>query len=216
MASKAPLIVTCPACRTDWELTQEEANGKNFTCAECQTTFEIAPERGEEKPGRVGVLRGLSGSLMTAGVLLALDVLLYGSFLFSFFVGPIWLLFAIAKAIVRRNNWALALKRVLIPLITLGVVFGNAWLQSRVARVNAELIIDACARYKTNTGVYPAKLGDLVPGYMRSVPRAKYALLWGDFFYMDYKDQHSLMWIEIPPFGRPFYDFEKAKWGFLD
>jgi hypothetical protein len=51
--------------------------------------------------------------------------------------------------------------------------------------------------------------------YLPTVPRAKYILFAGDFLYLTYKG-HRLMWVEIPPFGRPYYDFEEAKFGYLD
>ena len=165
--------------------------------------------------GTSNVFSNLRGSLITAGVLLALDVLVYGSCLFSFFVGPIWLLVAIAKAIFRRNSWTLSTKRILIPMITLGIVFGNTVLQNGMARRHAEMIIKACTIYRADKGVYPTKLDELVPAYLSSVPRAKYDLFAGNFFYM-IADEHLLMWVELPPFGQQVYDFEKAKWTHLD
>jgi hypothetical protein len=181
-----------------------------------QTAFETPRDRGEGRWAGNSVLRSLRGSLITAGILLVLDVLIFGSFTISFFVGPIWLLVAVAKAVFQRKNRPLAAKRIGIVLVTLALVFGNAWLEARMARANAELIIEACTRYQTDKGIYPTKLDDLVPMYLHSVPRAKYDLFAGDFFYLTYKGQHSLMWVAIPPFGRPDYQFEKAKWGYLD
>jgi hypothetical protein len=163
-----------------------------------------------------GIFARLHGSVIIASMLLLVDVIASGSFLLSFSVGPIWLLFAIFKVIVRCNDRPLAIKRIFIVLVTLGFVFGNAWLQSRIARSNAVLIIHACADYQAKNGVYPETLGELVPAYLHSVPRAKYALIFGDFYYIGYHGEHSLMWVEIPPFGRPYYMFEKAKWGYLD
>jgi hypothetical protein len=169
-----------------------------------------------DKPAGASVLRCLRGGLIVAGVLLVNDVLLSGSFLLSAFVVPIWLLLEIAKAIFGRNSRPATIRRILISLVTLGLVFGNAWLQSRMARANAERIIKACTHYRTGKGVYSTKLTDLVPRYLRSVPRAKYALIFWDSFYEVSHDEHTLMWVEVPPFGRPYYDFEKAQWRFMD
>ena len=146
------------------------------------------------------IFGGLRGSIIIAAVLLLMDGVFYGCFLLSFFIGPIWLLFAIVKAVIRRNKWLLSIKRILIPLVTLGVVFGNAWLQARTAHANAELIIHACTQYQIDKGQYPKTLGDLVPEYLHSVPRAKYALSFGgyDYFCNKYDGQLPLMWVELP------------------
>lgn len=163
-----------------------------------------------------GFLRKIRGTLICAGVLLGVEVVVYGSFLFSIFVGPIWLLVALAKAIFRRGDWRVSVTRVVIPVITLGLIFGNASLQSRMARVKAERIIDACTQYRTVNGVYPKTMEALVPKYLDSIPRAKYALVLGEFSYSESDGQHSLMWVSTPPFGRPYYNFEQARWGYLD
>jgi hypothetical protein len=165
---------------------------------------------------RTSFLRKIRGSLICAGVLLGVDIVVYGSFLFSMFVGPIWLLIAIARAIMHRRDWRLSVTRVVIPLVTLALVVGNAFLQSGIARANAERIITACTQYRASNGVYPKTMDVLVPKYLDSVPRAKYALVLGEFSYSELDGQHSLMWVSTPPFGRPYYNFERARWGYLD
>jgi hypothetical protein len=178
---------------------------------------------------RTSFLRKFRRSLIGAGVLLGADIVVYGSFLLSIFVVPIWLLAAIVRAIVRRGDWRASVWRVVIPLITLVIVLSNAWLQSRVAQAHAQEIIEASKQYQATHGVYPKTLDELVSRYLGSVPRAKYALL-GEFLYWECGDrlvttcvrsgadkgQHILMWVSTPPFGRPYYNFEQARWGYLD
>jgi hypothetical protein len=163
-----------------------------------------------------GFLRKFRGTLVCAGVLLGADIVVVGSFLFSILVGPIWLLVAVAKAIFRRTDWRVSVATVAIPVITLALIFGNALLQSRMARANADKIIDAATRYKATAGSFPKTLDMLVPKYLDSVPPAKYALTFGEFMYTEFKGEHTLMWVSVPPFGRPYYKFEQARWGYLD
>ena len=163
-----------------------------------------------------GFLRKIRGTLICAGVLLGADIVVYGSFLISILVGPIWLLVAVAKAIFRRGDWRVSVARVVIPVISLALIFGNASLQSGMARENADKIIDAATRYRAITGTFPQTLELLVPKYLDSVPPAKYALTFGDFMYTEFKGEHTLMWVNVPPFGRPYYKFEQGRWGYLD
>jgi hypothetical protein len=156
------------------------------------------------------------GSLVLSAVLFGYDAVLTGSFLMTFLIGPIWLLVAIIKALIRRSNWSLSLYRIATPLVTMGLVFANAWLQSKVARSHAELIIQASKQYQQSHGNFPPTLDALVPEYLRSVPSAKYCLVFGNYWYTDFEGRHDLMWVEIPPFGRPYYLFEEARWGYLD
>jgi len=42
----------------------------------------------------------------------------------------------------------------------------NNW----IARQNAEIIIDACNQYKNKDGIFPERLEDLVPNYIKKIP----------------------------------------------
>jgi hypothetical protein len=162
------------------------------------------------------LLREIRVALVGAGVLLVADGVVYGSFLLSAVVCPTWFLAVAARAIIRREDWRLSIARVAVPLITLGIVLGNAALQSRIARANAERIIDAVTRYRAAHGSYPRAIDALAPRFLDSVPRAKYALAFATFKYFEFRGEHTLMWVSVPPFGRPYYSFEKARWGYLD
>jgi hypothetical protein len=166
---------------------------------------------------RTGLLRKTRGSLICAAILVGADIVISGSFLWSLFVGPIWLLVVLIKAAIPPAEWRVSVIRITIAAVTLALVVGNARLQSQMARANAELIVNACTRYQTDNGTFPATLEMLVPKYLESVPRAKYALVLGEFFYQEFKaDEHTLMYVNLPPFGRPYYKLEAAKWGYID
>jgi hypothetical protein len=162
---------------------------------------------------------GIRGSIAGACVLLVLDVVLSGSFLMSYLACPIWFLISVVKNAIQRPAWRLALLRIAVPALTLGLVLGNNALQWKIAEANAERIIKACEEFRTANGKYPSKLDDLVPGYLKSVPRAKYCLclFWGEFHYWNDEEVHAmLVWCKIPPFGTKIYTFEDRRWGYTD
>jgi hypothetical protein len=144
------------------------------------------------------------------------DAILSGSFLLSILVCPVWLLLSGIRGLIRRPGWRVGLFRALVPVLTLALVLANAAVQSNIARANAQRIITATERFHTANGRYPGKLEDLVPQYLASVPRAKYALMFGEFGYVSTPNSHGIMWVGMPPFGRPFYKFEEKRWGYLD
>jgi hypothetical protein len=155
-------------------------------------------------------LRLIRGSIIGASVLLLFDAV-NGTFI-SAGICPIWFLVSLVKTIRKRPGWGIGLSRIAIPVLALAIVAGNAAIQSKVANANAELIIVACEQFRAATGKYPDQLGELVPKYLSSIPRAKYSLAFSDFRYRNLNGNHLLMWDERPPFGRRMYDFESRKW----
>ena len=158
--------------------------------------------------------RGIRVSIGTALAVVALDAVLNGTYTLSLIVCPIWFLLSVAKSASNRPGWRLALIRITIPALTLGLVLTNNAVQSRIAEANAAKIIKACEKFQADNGKYPTTLGELVPKYMPSVPHAKYCLAFGEFLYSD--KQPMLMWYAVPPFGREVYDFEKRSWNYVD
>jgi tetratricopeptide (TPR) repeat protein len=159
--------------------------------------------------------RGIRVSIGGALALLVWDAAISGSFLMSFMVCPIWFLASILKSAVQRPGWRLALLRIAIPALTLGLVFANDAFQYRIGKANAPRIIAACEEFHSANGKYPKTLDELVPRYMGSIPRAKYCLMFGDFVYMNY-GRPMLVWYVVPPYGRKVYDFEEQRWNYLD
>ncbi len=121
--------------------------------------------------------RGIRVSIGTAAVLLAWDAAFSGSFLMSLIFCPIWFLLTILKNAIQRPGWRLALLRIAIPALTLGLVMANNAVQLRIAEANAPRIVAACQEFHAANGRFPKTLDQLVPRYMPSVPRAKYCLV---------------------------------------
>ncbi len=162
---------------------------------------------------------GIRGSIAGACVLLFWDAVLSGSFLTSYLTCPIWFLVSVVKNAIQGTGWRLVLLRISIPALTLGLVFGNNALQWKIAEANAERIIKACEAFHAANGKYPSKLEELVPRYLKSVPRAKYCygLGFGEFRYPNDDGVHAmLMWYKIPPYGRKIYTFQDRRWGYVD
>jgi len=160
--------------------------------------------------------RGIRVSIGGAFVLLAWDVAFTGSFGLSFLVCPIWFLVSVLKNEINRPGWRLALLRIAIPALTLGLVLANDAVQYRIAEGNAPRIIAACDEFHAANGRFPQTLDELVPRYMRSIPRAKYCLEFGEFRYWDLDGHPILVWYVVPPFGRKIYDFENRRWNYID
>ena len=160
--------------------------------------------------------RGIRASIGTALLLLAWDAALWGSFLLSFMVCPIWFLASVLKNAIERPGWRLAILRISVPPLTLALALANNAVQLRIAEANAPRIVVACERFHAANGRFPKTLGELVPRFMPSVPRAKYCLA-GEFLYMNWEGHAPLLiWYSIPVFGKNVYDFEKRRWRYID
>jgi hypothetical protein len=157
---------------------------------------------------------GIQMSAAIALALLAGDVVFGGTYMLSALICPVWFILSTMKNAVERPGWRLALLRIAIPALTLAVVLANNSLQWRIAEANSTEIIAACEAFHAANGTYPKTLGELVPRYMASVPRAKYCLIFGEFVY--FPEQPMLMWYAIPPYGREIYNFEERRWSYLD
>ena len=160
--------------------------------------------------------RGIGGSISGALVLLAWDAAFTGSFLVSLMVCPIWIVVSILKNAIQRPGWRVALLRIAIPALTLGLVRANEAVQYRIGKANAPRIIAACEEFHAASGKFPKTLDELVPRYMPSIPRAKYCVAYGEFSYWNNEGRPILVWCVIPPFGRKIYDFEERRWGYID
>ncbi|HEX7379717.1 MAG TPA: hypothetical protein VF278_21515 [Pirellulales bacterium] len=162
-----------------------------------------------------GCWSAIGGTLVCALVVGFLDVVSDGSCLCSAMICPIWLVVAVVRSVLQRPGWGVAGARIFIPIVTLLLAVANYRVQKTIAVGNAALLIEACEQYRANNGSYPKHLKDLVPRYLRSVPRAKYCCLWGEFAYFA-SNRPLLLWYDLPPFGRWVYNFEKRRWRYLD
>lgn len=157
--------------------------------------------------------RATKGSIGAAVVLLAWDVGMTGSFLMSTLFCPIWFLVSLLRSEKERLGWRLALVRIGIPLLTLGLVWANNKLQLGIAEANAQRVVSACEAYHAAHGEFPETLDELVPKYLKSVPVAKYCLQ-GRFLYFPHSPM--LVWHVVPPYYRKIYNFETRNWSYLE
>ncbi len=99
----------------------------------------------------------------------------------------------------------------MLPLLMLGAVVGTMMLHLKHAAASSRAVIAACEAFAKDKGRYPAELEELTPGYLPSIPRARYTLFFGEFSYQASPTEHTLGWITIPPFGRRFYILEERR-----
>jgi hypothetical protein len=169
----------------------------------------------EQLPGRFDIVVGVRGSLVIAALLILCDGLLDGGFAMSVVVCPLWLLIAMVRLRVRWPSTTADVARLLIPIGTGACVLANHYFQKSIAIRNAARVIEACEDYRAANGTYPEQLEDLVPGFLGSIPRAKYCLNRPNFIYSG-PPSNTLSWSDAPPFGRRVYRFETREWRSVD
>lgn len=161
--------------------------------------------------------RSVRGSIGAAAILLTLDVVLFGSRLYSFIFCPIWMLVSLLRSATKRPGWGLAVVRIFIPFLTLWIGRVNDAFQLSVAEANAQRIITACEDYHAGNGRFPTKLDELVPRYLDSVPVARYCLGPSSLFYYSSSPESAMLWWQVvPPHYRKIYKFETRSWFYLD
>lgn len=166
--------------------------------------------------GLARFFRNIKGSIAAVAVLLTWDGALFASYLMSGLFCPIWFLLSLLKNAIERPGWGLALVRVAIPALTLGIVWANNAVQIGVAEANAWRVVTACMTFHAANGRFPEKLDELVPQYLISVPRAKYCLGPPGRFYYHNFGSPKLYWQVVPPYYRKIYNFDTRSWSYLD
>ncbi len=163
---------------------------------------------------KIGSFASIRRSLIGAAALIIVDAVVFGSFVFSSLICPIWLLASAGRSVRRRPGWVIALARLAVPVLTLGIVAVNFSIQTAIAEANAGKIIQAVERFRVAKGACPARLTELVPAYIDAVPPAKNALVMNNFLYhtIGEAERCVLTWITVPPFGRRAYDFQSKQW----
>jgi hypothetical protein len=161
-------------------------------------------------------LAPVAGSLLIAFVLIYLDIVEFGSYMFCALACPVWFVISAVIALVQRPTWRITVARVLAAPVVLLLAVSNYSVQSSIAMANAAYVIQACESYRTDNGSYPDRLDQLVPRYLKSIPRAKYCHFFGGFCYVRIDQSPILWWTAMPPFNKRVYDFERRTWRYLD
>jgi len=160
----------------------------------------------------------LSRTCAWAAALVAADAFVLNQGMLSALVGLWMLAVSLPRAVFGKppEQRGPRLARVAIMLGAVALVFGLNWANNQIARHRADTLVAAVKAFKQAHQRYPAKLDELVPEFIDHVSPAKYVVMFSAFYYLAAPDSHSLFYVEFPPFGRPIYDFEKAKWWYLD
>ena len=100
-----------------------------------------------------------------------------------------------------------------IHALTLVAVMATINFNNRLARTRGDQVVSAIKEYKARHDRYPDALQGLVPDFLPSVPKAKYALAFNEFYYR-YSPGELLRFgcFVWPPFAWSFYDFERNRW----
>lgn len=162
--------------------------------------------------------RSLIPALIGAVILFFVDAIWMNQGVISAVIGLVILLVGIPKALFDRDR-ALRiykLKKSTIWLVAIVSVFVFNWANNQMARERANVVVAAVKAYHQQHGAYPKRLDDLVPAFLSSVPRAKYVLSFGEFKYLHREANPTLFYVEIPPFGRPTFSFERDAWTYMD
>ncbi len=151
-------------------------------------------------------------SLLKALLLFVLDGFFFQQGVITF-IAAIICVPKLIDAVLKKD--IVSMKREGIFVLTVVLLFSFIISKNYIARYRTEKVIKICNEYKDKYGHYPEKLEDLVPEYYSKVPSAKFGM-WGKYWYSSYAGNHSIMYIAIPPFGRPYFKLEENKWGYLD
>lgn len=162
---------------------------------------------------------GWRAALLLAVTLFVLDALLLGQGLLAGLILVTIFGWLVPKALllvkVERDARPTVRLALLLAFTAVAIMLTiNA--NNRLARQRALGLVKAVEIYRAVHGRYPLALDALVPRYLAEVPRAKYTLAFGDFVYQREDDRALLGYVEVPPYGRPCYDFAARRWQDID
>jgi len=129
-------------------------------------------------------------------------------------------LVVLVMGLLRRKNRKpmarLLMALSLASILSIGLTVATVRFNWHMGQKNAERIVEAVRAFqKDHGGAYPENLEALVPGYLDRVPSSRIGIMSNYRYWID-GERASLMWIQIPPFGRPGYDFADDRWWYVD
>ena len=78
------------------------------------------------------------------------------------------------------------------------------------------MVVAAVKAFHAKQQRYPKNLQELVPDFLPEIPAAKYALMFNRFTYLASDKGQVLFYADLPPYGRPTFNFARNEWGYLD
>lgn len=156
-----------------------------------------------------------------AAVLVVCDAFIFNQGAIAALVGLWTLVVALPRAVFFAKDPEQRRSRLAQGAILLGaalVVLACNAANNHIARSRADTLIAAIEAFDQKHQRFPSSLDELVPDFIDHVPAAKWILNpgFGRFYYFARADRHWLMYMAMPPLGRPFYHCEKAQWGYVD
>lgn len=103
-----------------------------------------------------------------------------------------------------------------VYLGAVALVFTLNAANNEIAARRADRINAAVEQFHSKTHRYPNALSELVPEFIKRIPLAKYTLELNSFKYIHNKTDPLLLYVAIPPFGRPTYSFARRTWAYSD
>lgn len=95
------------------------------------------------------------------------------------------------------------------------LAIGANLLNNKIAHDRSEVLVSAVKSFHVKYSRYPNSLNELVPEFIDAVPLAKYTIM-GQFRYIHNTETPLLLYVKLPPFGRPTYSFRENRWGYID
>lgn len=164
--------------------------------------------------------KSLRRTAITAVSLFMVDALVLGSFaiaVYAVIALVFWMIPRTLLALKRRNVLIVRAQKTAIYLCMTAAIMAAYAGNNYLAKSRANTIISAVNQFKTEQHKYPESLKELVPKFIKAVPRAKYTLMFGEFVYSRSGNGSArLMYFGFPPFERRYYNFDSHRWTVVD
>lgn len=160
----------------------------------------------------------LARAVILSLLLVLIDALWLNQGVLALLVGAFVLLVALPRSLMREfaPTRRQRLRDVGIYLSAVVLVLGLNHANNQVAQSRADVLVSAVKNFHSENQRYPQSLNDLVPKYVARIPSAKYTLTFNEFRYMNSEQGVYLEYMEVPPFGRPHFSFNKGQWLYMD
>ena len=116
----------------------------------------------------------------------------------------------------KPSNWRMKAAKVLVFSLAAACVLVSIRLNNDMAGRRAERLATACEQFNAKYHRYPHKLEELVPEFLPAVPLAKYVLNGQSAHFVYLEGDRTIMFYDVPPFGRSYYHLGSRWWGHMD